>query len=395
MAGIGRSPTSSTAARAKARAAEGHLIINLAHGETFFPTPPHVCAAAVDAIACGQTRYTPAGGTPELRRAVARRYIARGQPVDPGEVIIAAGAKQVLYNALQVTVEAGDEVLLAAPCWVSYPAMVALAGARPVHVQGGSAHKLGAGALAEAIRPNTRWLVLNSPGNPSGAVYTADELRVLADVLADHPHVHVISDEIYEDLAYTRRPAALLEVAPELRCRTLVVSGVSKSYAMTGWRVGFGVGPRKLIDAMEALQSHSTSNPCSVSQAAALAAIEGPQTLVVERRDVLARARDQVVAGLAGAVGLSCARPDGAFYAFPRWDALAGRRSPGGPLLHTDSDFTEALLEEAGVAVVPGDPFGGPGHFRLTFAAEEALLDEALRRIRRFAAALSEADGAA
>jgi aspartate aminotransferase len=386
---VSLSATGGFASRAKALEAMGRSIVNLAHGETSFATPPYVCAAAIEAIQLGKTRYTPAGGDPELRAAIARKYTLCGSVVTLADVIVSPGAKQVLFGALQVTLDPGDEVLLAAPCWVSYPAMVRLAGGTPIFLRGDNNHKLHPQTLDAAIRPSTRWLILNSPSNPAGVVYSASELNALAAVLASHPHVGVISDEIYEGLVYEGHATTLLNAAPNLRDRMLIVSGLSKTYAMTGWRVGYGVGPPGLISAMEVLQSHSTSNTCSISQAAALAALEGSQDFVAECRTLLVKARDRVLAGLAQAPKLHCVSPGGAFYAFPRWDALIGGSSPAGRLLYSDGDFCEALLEEAGVAVVPGEAFGGPGHFRLTFAANDAVLEKGLARIRSFVTAVT------
>ncbi len=347
---------------------QGVDVIALSTGEPDFPTPDFVIEAAFTAARDGQTRYTATKGTPELRAAVAREH---GREID--EVIVSTGAKQVLANALLATVNPGDEVIMPAPFWTSYADMVRVAGGRPVIVACPMQQdfKLTAGQLAESMGPKTKWLMLNSPSNPSGAIYTAREIGELAEVLRNNPHVGVISDEIYAHLSFERF-TSFTAAAPDLADRTLIVSGVSKAWAMTGWRIGWGVGPAWLIKAMTSVQGQSTSGASSVSQAAALAALTGDRMLLSERRAAYLKRRDFVVQALNDMPGIACAAPAGAFYAFPT--------APG----VDDGAFCADLLNTAGVAVVPGRAFGLPGHFRLSFAYSDSDLTLGLSRIRRF-----------
>ncbi len=359
--------------RAAALKAEGRDVIALSTGEPDFPTPAHVIEAAHAAALAGKTRYPATLGTAELRAAIAAANGAK-----PGEVIVSTGAKQVLSNAMLATLNPGDEVIMPAPYWTSYSDIVALAGGRPVVIPCAMTEgfKLGAEALEAAITPRTRWLMLNSPSNPSGAIYSAAEIRALAEVLARHPHVWVLSDEIYDHLSY--EPFTPFKAAaPELAGRLLVVNGVSKAYAMTGWRIGWGVGPAELIRAMGAVQGQITSGACSIAQAAALAALTGDQGLLDERRTAMQARRDRVTAALNATPGIVCPVPDGAFYVFPDIsDAIAY----GG--FDSDAALCGWLLDEAGVAIVPGRAFGLPGHARLSFAYADAELEAGLSRIR-------------
>lgn len=346
---------------------QGKDIISLSTGEPDFPTPDFVMDAAAKAARRGETRYTPTAGTAELRAAVAREH---GR--EPSQVIISTGAKQVLANALLATVNPGDHVIIPAPFWTSYADMVRVAQGVPVVIPCGPAQgfKLQPEQLEAAITPRSRWLILNSPSNPAGALYTAAEINQLADVLRAHPRVAIISDEIYAHLSFERF-TSFVAAAPDLADRTLIVSGVSKAWAMTGWRIGWGVGPIPLINAMIAVQGQSTSGASSVSQAAARAALDGDRALLATRREAYRKRRDKVVARLSALPGVTCALPDGAFYAFPS--------CPG-----EDAAFCARLLDEAGVAVVPGRAFGMPGHFRLSFAYADAELDAGLDRIAHF-----------
>ncbi len=386
------SPTVAMRMAANRLRAEGRDVLNVASGEPDFPTPPHIRDAAHAAIEAGETRYTETGGTLALRQAVAAKF-RRDQGLDytPEEIIVSTGGKQVIFNALLATLEDGDEVIIPTPCWVSYPDMVKLAGGTPVLPACGSnaGFLLSPEHLEAAITPRTRWLILNNPSNPTGAAYDAPALRALADVLARHPQVWVLTDDIYEKLIYDGFPlASMAQAAPELRARTVTMNGCSKSYAMTGWRIGFAGAPRPMIQAMEKLQSQSTSNPSSIGQAAARAALEGPQDCVEAMRLAFAARRDFVVPMLNAAPGLRCTTPRGTFYVFPDLRGCLGRVSAGGTRIETDGDFCAALLGEEGVATVAGSAFLAPGHFRLSFAAAEDALRDACGRIQRFCAGL-------
>lgn len=389
------SPSQTIAISTKARAlkAEGRDVISLSAGEPDFDTPAHIKAAAIAAIERGETKYTDVAGTPALRRAIAERFRRdHGLDYKPEEIIVSTGGKQVIFNAMLATLDAGDEVIIPSPCWVSYPDIVALAGGRPVLVpcSQNNGFKLRAEELEAAITPRTKWFILNSPCNPTGAAYAAEELRPLADVLLRHPHVWVFTDDIYEKLVYGGfRPATLAALEPRLRARTVTMNGVSKAYAMTGWRIGYAGAPRELIKAMDTLQSQSTSNPSSVSQAAALAAVSGPDDSIHEMARVYEQRRDMVVAMLNAAKGIRCHKPEGAFYVFPSIEGCLGRTSPGGRRLATDEDFVTALLEEEGVAAVHGTAFMAPGYMRISYATSTEALREACLRIQRFCANLS------
>jgi aspartate aminotransferase len=380
--------TKAMSERAKALKAEGRDVLAISSGEPDFDTPLHIREAAVAAIGRGETRYTDTAGTLALRRAVAEKF-RRDNGIDYAaeEIIVGTGGKQVIYDALVATIDPGDEAVIPTPCWVSYPDIVGLADGVPVTLPCGpnQGFKLRPEQLEAAITPRTKWLILNSPGNPTGATYTEQELRGLAEVLLRHPRVLVLTDDIYEKILFDgRRFATIAGVEPRLRGRTVTVNGCSKAYAMTGWRIGFAGAPPAVLRAMAKLQGQSTSNACSVAQAAALAALEGPQAPTEEMRRIYERRRDRVVPLLDATPGLRCHMPDGAFYAFPDMTGCLGRTTPAGTRIGSDEDFVLALLAEAGVAAVHGGAFLYPGHFRLSFAAADHLLEEACARIRRF-----------
>ena len=388
LARVKPSPTVAITGRARDLAAEGRDIISLSAGEPDFDTPLHIREAGKAAIDAGHTRYTAVDGIPELKRAICAKF-ARENRLDygPAQVTVGTGGKQILYNALMATLNPGDEVVIPAPYWVSYPDMVLLAGGTPVVIEGAMAngYRITPEQLEAAITPKTKWVILNSPSNPTGAGYGENHMRGLTDVLMRHPHVWVLSDDIYEHLVFDDfRFATPVQVEPGLKDRTLTMNGVSKAYAMTGWRIGYGAGPVELIRAMGTLQSQSTSNPCSISQYAALAALEGPQDYIAESRAVFQRRRDLVVDGLNACPGIECPVPQGAFYVYPSIKALIGKTSAGGASITDDEAFATALLDETGVAVVFGAAFGLSPHFRISYATSDAVLADACGRIRRF-----------
>jgi aspartate aminotransferase len=393
LARIKPSPTIAITAEARALKAAGRDIISLSAGEPDFDTPRNIREAAKAAIDRGETRYTSPEGIPELRQAVAAKF-ARENRLDyaPDQVTVSTGGKQVLFNALVATLNPGDEVIIPAPYWVSYPDMVLLAGGAPVAVPGAleTRFKITPEALDAAITPRTKWLIFNSPSNPSGAGYSWDELKALTDVLLAHPHVWVMTDDMYEHIVYPPfvfcTPA---EVEPRLFERTLTVNGVSKAYAMTGWRIGYAAGPKPLIRAMTTVQSQSTSNACSISQWAALEALTGPQDYIAEAAAAFRRRRDLVLGLLNACPGITCPEPEGAFYLYPSIAGLIGRSTPDGQRIATDEDFARALLAAEGVAVVFGAAFGLGPNFRISYAASDAALSEACRRIHRFCSALA------
>jgi aspartate aminotransferase len=393
IADIGVSEILKIGARAAQLRREGRLVIVLGAGEPDFDTPDNVKEAAIAAIRAGATKYTALDGTPEMKAAIAAKLAREnGLTYEPAEITVGAGAKQVIHNALMATLDEGDEVVIAAPFWTSYADMVVIAGGVPVPVAGREENgfRLEAADLEAAITPRTRWLMINSPSNPSGAAYSPADYRPILDVLLRHPQVWLMSDEIYEHLCYGNFiPVSPLALEPALRERALIVNGVSKSYAMTGWRLGYGAGPRPLIAAMAVVQSQSTSNPSSISQAAAIEALNGPQELLAERRASFERRRDLVVAALNAIPGLRCRRPEGAFYAFASCAGVIGRRTPKGEELATDADFCRYLLEEHDVAVVPGSIFGLAPYFRISYATAEGELRTAMQRIARAVEALS------
>ncbi len=386
------SPTMAISALALELKAAGKDVIGLSAGEPDFDTPENIRAAGIRAIEEGKTRYTAADGIPELKQAVCDK-LKRDNGLDytPAQVSIGTGGKQTLYNALMATLNPGDEVIIPAPYWVSYPDMVLLAGGEPVIVKAGieSGFKLQPEALEAAITPKTRWFIFNSPSNPTGAGYSRDELKALTDVLMRHPHVWVLTDDMYEHLAYGDfafcTPA---QVEPGLYERTLTCNGVSKAYAMTGWRIGYAAGPEVLIGGMRKIQSQSTSNPCSISQWAAVEALNGTQDFIPRHNEMFVRRRDLVVGMLNEIEGVTCPVPDGAFYVYPSIAGLIGKTSKGGALIDTDEAFATALLEETGVAVVFGAAFGLSPNFRISYATSDAALAEACGRIQAFCADL-------
>ena len=389
------SPSQTIAISTKARAlkAAGRDVISLSAGEPDFDTPVNVKDAAIRAIEGGQTKYTDVAGTQALRQAVADKFKRdSGLDYTADEIIVSTGGKQVIFNAMVATMNAGDETIIPTPCWVSYPDIVALADGTPVFVPCGqnNGFKLRAEDLAAAITPRTKWVILNSPNNPTGAAYSADELRALADVLLQHPHVWIFTDDIYEKLVYGDfKFATVVEVEPRLRDRTVTMNGCSKAYAMTGWRIGFAGAPKHLIKAMDKLQSQSTSSTSSISQAAATEALNGPQDFIATMIETYQGRRDMVVSMLNQAAGLHCHTPEGAFYVFPSVHGAIGKTSRGGVRIDTDEDFVIALLEEEGVAAVHGSAFMYPGHMRISYATDTDSLRRACERIQHFCAGLT------
>ena len=374
--------------RVAERRAQGAKIISLCAGEPDFDTPKHVREAAIAAIEHGHTRYTQVAGVRSLREAVAAKFRREnGLDVSWQDTLVCNGGKQVIYNALAATLNEGDQVIVPAPYWVSYPEMVQLCGgeARVVTCDASAGFKLTPLALAAAITPQTRWLILNSPSNPTGAVYSRDELQALAEVLLVNPHVLILADDIYEHLIFDEQTFnTLAQVEPRLAPRTLTMNGVSKAYAMTGWRIGFATGPRWMLEAMEKLQGQQTSGASSISQQAALAALEGPKDFIHKSRAAFQNRRDLMVALLNATPGLECISPAGAFYAFASCAGLIGRTSPGGRVLHTDEDVAHALLDEADVAVVHGSAFGLGPYIRIAYALDDASLHRACEAIHTF-----------
>jgi aspartate aminotransferase len=381
------SPSSMAGQRARELRATGRDIVALTAGEPDFDTPENVTEAVVRAMAQSRTKYTDVGGTPELKAAIREKFRRdNGLDYAASEIIVGNGGKQIIFNALLATVEEGDEVIVPTPYWVSYPDIVLLAGGTPVFVACPPAQgfKLQPADLEKAITPRTRWLILNGPNNPSGATYTREELKALAEVLLRHPHVWLMTDDIYEHILYDgRRFATMAQVEPELKARTLTINGVSKAYAMTGWRIGYGAAPAALIKAMTKLQSQSTSNPSSISQAAAQEALSGPQGFMAERTRIFQERRDRVVASLNRIDGISCHVPEGAFYVFPSCAGVLGKKTPGGQVLNTDEDFILYLLDEENLAVLQGAAYGVSPFFRISYATSMDLLEEGCARIKR------------
>jgi aspartate aminotransferase len=387
LAAIKPSPTMAVAGLALELKAAGRDVIGLAAGEPDFDTPDHVKRAAYAAIEAGETKYTAVDGTPALKAAVAEKF-RRENGLEYGlhEISIAAGGKHIIYNAMMATLDPGDEVIIPAPYWVSYPDIVLLAGGTPKFVTcpQEAGFKMSPEDLERAITPQTKWLMLNSPNTPTGAAYDAAELRALTDVLVAHPHVWLLSDDIYEHVLYDGMEfvtGAALE--PRLRERCLTMNGVAKAYAMTGWRIGYAGGPAELIRAMAKIQSQSTSNPCSISQAATVVALNGPQDFMTERTEIFRQRRDMVVDLLNKAPGLRCHRPEGAFYVYPSCAGVIGRRTPAGAVLANTEDFARYLLEQEGVALVHGAAFGLDPHIRISYATSKEVLTEACGRIIR------------
>lgn len=393
LARVSPSPTVAVSQKAMELKAAGHDVIGLGAGEPDFDTPDNIKAAAIAAIEAGKTKYTAVDGIPEVKQAICAKFKREnGLDYTPSQVAVSTGGKQVLYNALLATLNPGDEVIIPAPYWVSYPDMVRLGGGEPVIVETTleDGFRISPEALEAAITPKTKWFIFNSPSNPTGAGYGHNQLKALTDVLMRHPHVWVMTDDMYEHLAYDGfqfcTPA---QVEPGLYDRTLTVNGVSKSYAMTGWRIGYAAGPEPLIAAMRKLQSQSTTNPCSISQWATVEALNGPQEFLAERNEAFRKRRDLVVAGLNACEGITCAVPEGAFYVYPSIAGCIGKTSAGGTLIDTDEAFATALLEEYGVAVVFGAAFGLSPYFRVSYATSDEALTEACNRIQAFCAGLS------
>jgi aspartate aminotransferase len=393
LARVKPSPTMAITALATELAASGRDIITMSQGEPDFDTPENIRQAAIDAINRGETRYTVFDGRIDLKQAICGKFKREnGLDYEPGQVSVSSGGKQVLYNALVATLSPGDEVVIPAPYWVSYPEMVLLADGNPVPVAcpQNNGFKMRLEDLDAAITPKTKWLILNSPSNPSGAAYTEADLRAVADVLLQHPHVWVMTDDMYEHLIYDDFDyKTIAQVEPRLYERTLTVNGVSKAYCMTGWRIGYGAGPKHLIKAMGAIQSNSTANPCSISQAAAIEALNGPQDFIVPNARVFKQRRDIIVDALNKIPGLHCPRPEGAFYVYPSCAGLIGKKTPAGEVINTDEDFARYLLAAEGVAVVHGEAFGLAPHFRISYACSTDTLVEACRRIERACLALT------
>ena len=383
-------PSATIAVSTKARQlkAAGRDVISLSAGEPDFDTPANIKAAAVAAMEAGKTRYTDVDGIPELKAAIIRKFAREnGLEFKPSEISVGTGGKQVIYNALLATLNAGDEVVIPAPCWVSSADIVMLPDGKPVfpETRMEDDYKLKPEVLESAITPKTKWLIFNSPSNPTGSAYSQDEMKALTDVLLRHEHVWIMSDDIYEHLIYDGHtfctPAA---VEPRLKDRTLTINGLSKAYCMTGWRLGYAGGPEKLISAMRKLQSQSTSNPCSITQWAAVEALDGPQDFIAENNRKFVERRDLVVSMLNQASGLKCPKPQGAFYVYPSCAGAIGKTSKGGTKIATDEDFVTALLEEEGVAVVHGAAFASSPAFRVSYATSKEVLEDACHRIQRF-----------
>lgn len=393
LARVKPSPTIAVTNKARELKEAGRDVIGLGAGEPDFDTPDNIKAAAIAAIQSGKTKYTAVDGIPELKKAICAKFAREnGLSYQPSQITVASGGKQVLYNALVATLNPGDEVIIPAPYWVSYPDMVLLAGGTPVFVEGPmqTGYKITGAELEAAITPNTKWLIFNSPSNPSGAAYSHAELKELTDVLMRHPHVWVMSDDMYEHLTFGDftfvTPA---QVEPGLYGRTLTCNGVSKAYAMTGWRIGYAGGPEALIKAIGKVQSQSTSNPCSISQYAAVEALNGPQDYIAMSKVAFERRRNLVVEALNACPGITCPTPEGAFYVYPSIAGCIGKTSAGGVKITNDEVFADALLEETGVAVVFGAAFGLSPAFRISYATSDAALSEACARIKTFCEGLS------
>jgi aspartate aminotransferase len=387
------SPTMAVSAQARALIRAGRDVITLAAGEPDFDTPENIKQAAIRAIQDGKTKYTDVDGLPELKEAICAKFAREnGLSYKPSQINVSPGGKPVIYNAMVATLSPGDEVIIPTPYWVSYPDMVLLAGGEPVFVATTAAQNflLSPDDLEAAITPRTKWLILNSPSNPSGAAYTAEALKAIADVLLRHPHVWVLTDDMYEHLIYGDFEfTTIAQVEPALYDRTLTMNGVSKAYAMTGWRIGYAGGPEPLIKAMAKVESQSTSNPCSISQWAAVEALNGTQDFIKPRAAVFETRRDLVVSMLNQAAGLECPRPEGAFYVYPSCQGLIGKTAPSGQVIDSDGAFASALLDAEGVAVVQGEAFGLSPFFRISYATGTEILEDACTRIQRFCASLS------
>ena len=393
LSAVKPSPTLAVTTKAKELKAQGVDVVDLGVGEPDFPTPKHICDAAKAALDRGETKYVPVAGTLAFRQAICGK-LKRENNLDytPDEITVNCGGKGTLYNLFIATVDEGDEVVIPAPYWVSYPDMVRLAGGTPVFVTvyEENGFKITPGDLEKAITPKTKWFVLNSPSNPSGAAYSREELRALADVLARHENVWIVSDEIYEHIVYDGfKSYSIAAVAPELKNRTLTVNGLSKSFSMTGWRVGYAAGPVEVIKAMNKVQSQSTSHAVSFCQSAGVVALNSPMDFLAERNATFKARRDMVAAKLNAVKGISCRTPEGAFYLYPSVAGCIGKKTPDGKVIENDTDFASALLEAEGVAVVPGVAFGLSPYFRLSYATSTEALEKACERIKRFCESLS------
>ncbi len=393
LSAVKPSPTLAVTTKAKELKAQGVDVVDLGVGEPDFPTPKHICDAAKAALDRGETKYVPVAGTLAFRQAICGK-LKRENNLDytPDEITVNCGGKGTLYNLFIATVDEGDEVIIPAPYWVSYPDMVRLAGGTPVFVTGyeENGFKITPDDLEKAITPKTKWFVLNSPSNPSGAAYSREELRALADVLARHENVWIVSDEIYEHIVYDGfKSYSIAAVAPELKNRTLTVNGLSKSFSMTGWRVGYAAGPVEVIKAMNKVQSQSTSHAVSFCQSAGVVALNSPMDFLAERNATFKARRDMVAAKLNAVKGMSCRMPEGAFYLYPSVAGCIGKKTPDGKVIENDTDFASALLEAEGVAVVPGVAFGLSPYFRLSYATSTEALEKACERIKRFCESLS------
>src|SRR5258706_1463450 len=393
LARVQPSPTIAVSSKARDLKAAGKDVIGLGAGEPDFDTPDNIKEAAIKAIRDGKTKYTNVDGIPELKEAICRKF-KRENDLDykPAQAFVGPGGKKVIYNAMMATLNPGDEVVIPAPYWVSYPDIVLLAGGTPVFAEAGieTKFKLQPETLEGAITPKTKWLIFNHPSNPTGAAYTRPELKALTDVLMRHPHVWVLTDDMYEHLVYDGfKFTSPAQVEPGLYERTLTMNGVSKAYAMTGWRIGYAAGPEHLIKAMTKVQSQTTSNPSSISQWASVEALNGPQGFLAERAKSFKERRDLVVSMLNQAKGLECPTPEGAFYVYPSCAKLIGKETPEGQVLRNDEDVVTALLEDEGVAVVQGAAFGLSPYFRISYACSTEELEEACRRVQRFCGSLN------
>ena len=393
MSLIKPSPTMAVTKMAAEMKAAGQDIIGLGAGEPDFDTPDHIKNAAIEAIKNGETKYTAVDGTPALKKAIAKKFYKDNSiKYNIDEIIVSVGGKQVLYNALMSSINPGDEVIIPSPFWVSYPDMVSLAGGVPIIIEGKEKNnfKIQPEDIRDKISTKTKWIIINSPSNPTGSSYSAEELRDIGNLLLEYENIFVMSDDIYEKIIYDDfKFFSLAEVVPELKDRILTVNGVSKAYAMTGWRIGYAGGPKHLITAMSKLQSQSTSNPSSISQAAALAALEGPEEFLLERNEKFKTRRDMVVNMLNECNGLSCIKPSGAFYVYPSCSGIIGKSSKEGKLIENSIDFSAYLLESVGVAVVPGSAFGADPFFRISYATSDSILEEACNRIKKACEQLS------
>ena len=393
LARVKPSPTIAVSTKAAELKAAGQNVIGLGAGEPDFDTPDNIKQAAIEAINAGKTKYTAPDGIPELKQAIVDKFEREnGISYQTSEISVACGGKHIIYNAIMATINPGDEVLIPAPYWVSYPDITLLAGGTPVAIEAGAdaGFKLSPEQLDAAITDKTKWLIFNSPSNPTGAAYTAEEIKGLTDVLLKHPHVWILADDIYEHLTYGDFEfKSLVAVEPKLKDRTLTMNGVAKAYAMTGWRIGYAGGPVELINAMRKVQSQSTSNPCSISQWASVEALNGTQDFMVERRGAFAKRRDLVVNLLNQAEGIYCPVPEGAFYVYPSIEGCIGKTTKDGTVIKTDEDFVTALLSQEGVAAVHGEAFGLSPYFRASYATSTEALEEACTRIIRFCASLS------